>query len=969
VKTKAFFLSALSCWFLVLSFSLHAQVSFLQPPSYSGTGGVFTADFNGDGKPDLLTSDGTINLGNGQGTFTTGTQVAVPDGLQVLAVADFNGDGRPDLLAQGTGTLLVLLGNGDGTFQPAISTSIGVTLALVAEGDLNRDGKADVAGICNGVLLVYISNGNGTFKAATSYSLGSTSAAVLSLADFNGDNRPDIVVSTSGQEIVLLGNGDGTFQTPKVSAGVQSSAFGAVGDFNGDRKLDLVVSSCNTFGLCSVYVLLGNGDGTFQAPTTTGVTDSGALAAEDFNGDGKLDLVLLAAGCEIYLGNGDGTFSAIHTYALNPLGPQFSTIAIADFNADGKLDVAVTNTVLLGNGNGTFQGNPFSTGNFWAPDQYGAVVGDFDNNGIPDVAVASLASVFILTNDGTGALSVTQTYTLQQGWFATIVTGDFNGDGNLDLVAFDNSPGGGDPPTWYYSVLLGNGDGTFQPPVLYQQGYANRRGAAMVVVGDFNNDGKLDFAEDFSDVMFLGNGDGTFGAPIPLGQGASYPVSADFNGDGNLDIAVGGLALLFGNGDGSFQAPVFPQNLQDFTPLFTADLNKDGKPDLILASPSGSSQVALGNGDGTFALLPPVFPQVIAIGDLNGDGRLDAVARPDTNSFQLEAMLGNGDSTFGSPLPVPAATDAYQEVLIADMNGDGLPDLVLVRYNGVAVLLNTTAPGFELSAGAVSPAAVVAGNSGTSAVAVIPTFGFNKAVTLSCGGLPSGISCAFSPPSIANSSGTSTLTIATAANTSAGTYSIRVQGTAGSVVNTAAVSLVVQAVPDFELASTSGTSQTISVGQSASFNLNLSPSGSFTGTVDLTCSITPAVTPPPVCRLSSSSVQISGGAAQSVTATVATTGSAAVGAMSIVGLPPETMASAWTLMLLGAVCLVLRSKKRFVLPGPVLLMAVLSCLGCGGSGGSSRSIHTGTPAGTYTATVTATSGNVSHNTALTVVVQ
>src|SRR3984885_9847091 len=140
---------------------VHAQVNFSTPPKFAGTGPMFVADFNGDGKPDILTSDGTLNLGNGDGTFTTGTPVSGT----ALAVADFSGDGKPDVLEAGTGTLLVLLGNGDGTFQPPVTTNSGASLTAVAAIDLNGDGKADVVGIFNNTLRVYLANGDGTFAA------------------------------------------------------------------------------------------------------------------------------------------------------------------------------------------------------------------------------------------------------------------------------------------------------------------------------------------------------------------------------------------------------------------------------------------------------------------------------------------------------------------------------------------------------------------------------------------------------------------------------------------------------------------------------------------------------------------------------------------------------------------------------------------------------------------------------------
>jgi hypothetical protein len=283
----------------------HAQVSFFQPPTYSDGGSglrqPFVADFNGDGKPDILVSDGTMNLGNGDGTFQLGTPVSTSATGGILAVADFNGDGKPDVLEQGTGTLLVLLGNGDGTFQPPISTASGASLMSVAAVDLNGDGKADAIGVFGSSLLVYLSKGDGTFAPGVSYNLGVTvlNSPGLSLGDFNGDGKTDVVVSINGVnlpgvEVALLGNGDGTLQTARTSASVYyPMGSPAVGDFNGDGKLDVALSGgCSGCGVVvNVYLLLGNGDGTFQAPTVA-FTGGGALDAADVNGDGKLDLVL-----------------------------------------------------------------------------------------------------------------------------------------------------------------------------------------------------------------------------------------------------------------------------------------------------------------------------------------------------------------------------------------------------------------------------------------------------------------------------------------------------------------------------------------------------------------------------------------------------------------------------------------------------------------------------------------------------
>jgi hypothetical protein len=401
-----FALSVISCGLVPYG---QSQVTFFTPPSYAGGGNTFVADFNGDGKPDTLASDGTLNLGNGNGTFTTGTPVTGTP----LAVADFNGDGIPDVLEEGTGTLLVLLRNGNGTFQPAISTSSGASLSAIVAGDINGDGKADVLGLYNNNLVVYLSNGNGTFAAGVSYPAGDTSFAyeAITLGDFNGDRKVDVAVSLSGdnvagEEVVFLGNGDGTFQAGKTSAGVSYPTSVVAGDFNGDGNLDLVIAgnpACN--GTCApiaTSILLGNGDGTFQAPATI-FSNNGTLAAGDLNGDGKLDLVLMNNDLvQIYLGAGNGSFSNAHSYHPSPVLNEAGLI-LADFNADGKLDIATANNILLGNGNGTFQG--WSAVSLPSGGISGSAVGSFVKNGAPAVAVLlssySDTTLFILLSSPT----------------------------------------------------------------------------------------------------------------------------------------------------------------------------------------------------------------------------------------------------------------------------------------------------------------------------------------------------------------------------------------------------------------------------------------------------------------------------------------------------------------------------------------------------------------------------------------
>jgi len=316
-----------------------------------------------------------------------------------------------------------------------------------------------------------------------------------------------------------------------------------VGDFNGDGKLDVAIVYAATFGGSVIEVFLGNGDGTFQNPLTSNSSlTSGTLAAlGDFNNDGKLDLIGQDQyGSDYtYLGNGDGTFSEVSTV----WGSWPGGFAVADLNRDGNLDVVVEGAeegaagtqAELGNGAGVFTVKWNSTSVYDQTTGYCAVA-DFNHDGKLDIACPGNPSLFgqgveVAFGNGDGTFGTPVSYPTPVVGF-TVLTGDLNGDGKLDLV----TDGG-----W---VLLGNGDGTFNTP----------NGAATIgmyypQLVDINADGKLDLVGSAynlassgvnSLVVAMGNGNGTFQAPVVQEASWSNAIAAwgDFNGDGKLDAVM-----------------------------------------------------------------------------------------------------------------------------------------------------------------------------------------------------------------------------------------------------------------------------------------------------------------------------------------------------------------------------------------------------------------------------------------------
>lgn len=345
---------------------VNAANSQLQVPEPSG---LAVSDFNEDGKPDLAVTGNDrvyVFLGNGNGTFAPagGSPMQVPSPpyddfaspyTGPLAVGDFTHSGHVGLavgLLQNEAAA-IFGGNGDGTFVISSASFAngqgGPTIALGA-ADFNADGNSDlaIANEISGVSPIDLGYGKGAFSTAGNLYVSSFPSG-MAVGDFNGDGRLDVILAEGTRAnqnpglTVSLGNGDGTFAQANGSPIALGQSLSAIvtGDFNGDGKLDVAVTDSATN---AVIILLGNGDGTFRAPTTILVgTQPMAIVAADFNNDGKLDLAVANFGdgtVTLLLGNGDGTFTASAPIAVGK-GPY--GIVAADFNGDGKLDLAVAN--------------------------------------------------------------------------------------------------------------------------------------------------------------------------------------------------------------------------------------------------------------------------------------------------------------------------------------------------------------------------------------------------------------------------------------------------------------------------------------------------------------------------------------------------------------------------------------------------------------------------------------------------
>lgn len=697
------------------------QASCIADPYNCGVNTELTADFDGDGKPDIavLQNDGNLDilLNNGSGGFAPPAAYTNPNYSTASIfqgfVADVNKDGYPDIVAvdAGNGALIVYPNLKNGTFGSPTSTSLLINgnLGSVALGDVNGDGYVDAVVVSYSAtrlgstitVQTYLGSGGLTFQAPTAaltqtvnlsprIELGQSAVA---LGDLNGDGRADIAIEiweyTSTGTIVVttaLGNADGSFtalnQNAPITVPFTGSIFGTpfssltlggvkIADLNNDTHADLV-ADCND----AVYAALGDGKGGFSSSVQSASFGGDEFELGDVNGDGIPDMVQNDGGMNVWIGKGDGTFTLPangNTYVID--GGGFQGIALADFNGDGSVDIAQLSqdykqvSLFAGNGKGSFHGSlMLSSATDTVPNPLNlslATVADVQGKGYSSGIYLDYAQENLVTGVGDGQGNFTWVNALPTSDLTTLayiepISADLNGDGKQDILLVG--------ATGTLSVAFSNGDGTFQAPkslnlptLSCELGYA--------AAGDINGDG-------IPDIVVPYPGDGICSSTVNVGSG---------------------YFVLLGSGGGKFAAPVFTSYGNELYSATLGDLNKDGKLDLVLDDApfyvTGDFAIDLlpGNGDGTFSAGYTVNSQnlvsQVLIGDYNQDGKPDLVLfsegqQTDTDTYATAGILlmpGNGDGSFG-PITQIANGNFFMYGALADVNNDGVPDLVASLY-------------------------------------------------------------------------------------------------------------------------------------------------------------------------------------------------------------------------------------------------------------------------------------------------
>ncbi|MCB9938905.1 MAG: VCBS repeat-containing protein [Planctomycetaceae bacterium] len=680
-------------------------------------------DFNNDGNADAatvchLSSQVQVVLGAGDGTFGEPMRMDLNGGQlpRSLAVADFDLDGNLDLVTANVGSAdaSVLFGIGDGSFSNAINLYLptGTYVYSVAAGDMDGDGSPDIAVVDysdESVVSVFYSNSDQTFELQPSFPLGGSRVVRVVATDVDQDGLQDLVTANIGSSdiSILLGTSNREFQIAKrVWLGASVYPVDVVAsDLDLDGHMDLAALS-RFQG--DISVSMGKGDleftrvGSFGgSPNTT--QHPGRMAAVDLDQNGTKDLLVTNDSiATAFLATRGGEFGFPLVDSL-PSGESPVAVAVADFNSDGIPDVATATrdgvAVAFGGGGGSFGDvlhlkMPLSVGT-----QDIAAI-DLNHDMRMDLVVVQgeRDSVSIYLGYGDGRFSEEMSNWLTKGHRPqSFALADYDDDGNVDIVTANSRSDNA-------SLLLGNGDGSFQPERIIDFGEINA--PQRVIAADFNGDGAIDLAalsgasSDNDVSVVLNDGVGDFGDAL---HSRSLEIDRNFNAvagdldlDGHIDLLVVDriskqLAIWWGKGDGQFAAEVLFQGT-DRRPeaVGITDWDEDGVPDIVVTNSTQSEALVFyGMGDRNFEapsenrLALGTLPRDLAIADLDGNGRADVITA-NAGSHDVAVLLN-----LGVPGASVIATQAvrspigelvgYQVIRNADLDGDSHADVITIH--------------------------------------------------------------------------------------------------------------------------------------------------------------------------------------------------------------------------------------------------------------------------------------------------
>ncbi|MCI0663511.1 MAG: FG-GAP-like repeat-containing protein, partial [Acidobacteria bacterium] len=685
-----------------LSFKTTKFISLGGIPFVSGTTSKIVAeDFNKDSVSDLVINRSpssaslTLSLSNSTGGYDN-ARLLFNGAVSTFRTGDLNKDGKGDLVLitrEQPARLLILTGDGMGGFSAPVSIETGPLPRHLAIADFNNDNIPDLAVVTDPLtpdptrsnynLAIYPGDGMGGFAPPTHIGFTTRPRSIpvaMEAGDFNADGKPDLaVVGILGPVIIFTSDSAAGFTITRIEDIETASEEGwmELGDFNGDRKIDLALRH-NEAGRSLISIWLSTSSGMFQRAFSIDARNFGnKFLAADLNGDGKSDLgVTLGNSFVVRYAKSDGNFSEPVSYLM---GFRVIQPTLGDFKQDGRdlrTDIIVP-TVLF---------------NDLPPGPPAAIL---RSNGLGDFDAPRSFEFF---SDG----SIDR---------AEMESADLNGDGVLDLAIADILLND-------VVMMFGNGRGEFTPPVKINSGVTNGR-ATDIELRDFNNDGKTDLAilnfETQNVVVLLGNGRGEFiqSAIFNTGPFPRNIASADFNNDGNFDLIAtaqsGGLALFLGNGQGGFTQSVTGIGGNSTNLIFnTGDFNGDGSADLAFSDndqnpfPNGVKIVVLfGNGQGEFGnsadvITQNVFNSIRSINtsDLNLDGRGDLIYTLDLINDPVLIALSNPGESFATPVRFQSDFNTFN-VKPKDINGDGIPDLIIPLSRKIFVLLGKGDGSFE----------------------------------------------------------------------------------------------------------------------------------------------------------------------------------------------------------------------------------------------------------------------------------